>query len=349
MRAAIATAVDAPLSVTDREVPEPGAGEVLVKITACGVCFSDLNLLRGHYPFARFPVVPGHEVTGTVAAVGPGVTWPEVGTAVGAQFLYDSCAHCDHCVRGEQILCPRKRITGIVVDGGYAEYAVFRAGYVTPLPTGLDPVAAAPLMCAGLTAFNGLRRAGAAAGSRVAVIGAGGVGALAVRYAVAMGARVAIIGRSRRGEDQAKELGAELFVATEQTDPAVALKAWDGGANVVLNAAPSSAAAAATLGGRHAAAVRVRPGPAEPAHPADGPQPAAGDGVSVGLAARPAGHPRLLRRPRHPAPGHPHLPRPGAGRPRRDGSGQGRRPFRHHLRLKHSTALISSHSTGAFP
>jgi propanol-preferring alcohol dehydrogenase len=249
MRAAIATGVDAPLSVTDREVPEPGAGEVLVRITACGVCFSDLNLLRGHYPFARFPVVPGHEVTGTVAAVGPGVSWPEVGAAVGAQFLYDSCGHCDYCVKGEQILCTRKRITGIVVDGGYAEYAVLKAAYVTPLPTGMDPVAAAPLMCAGITAFNGLRRAGTTAGSRVAVIGAGGVGALAARYAVAMGARVAVIGRSRRGEDQAKQLGAELFVATDETDPAVALKAWDGGADVVLNAAPSSAAAAATLGG----------------------------------------------------------------------------------------------------
>lgn len=249
MRAAIATAVDAPLSLTDCEVPEPGPGEVLVKITACGVCFSDLNLLRGHYPFARFPVVPGHEITGAVAAVGPGVTWPEVGTTVGAQFLYDSCAHCDYCVKGEQILCTRKRITGIVVDGGYAEYAVFKAGYVTPLPTGLDPVAAAPLMCAGITAYNGLRQAGATAGSRVAVIGAGGVGALAIRYAVAMGARVAVVGRSRRGEEQTKELGAELFVATDDTDPAVALKAWDGGANVVLNAAPSSAAAAATLGG----------------------------------------------------------------------------------------------------
>jgi alcohol dehydrogenase, propanol-preferring len=249
MHAAIATAVDAPLSITERDVPEPGAGEVLVKITACGVCFSDLNLLRGHYPFARFPVVPGHEITGTVAAVGPGVTWPEVGTAVGAQFLYDSCGHCDYCAKGEQILCTRKRITGIVVDGGYAEYAVLKAGYVTPLPAGLDPVAAAPLMCAGITAFNGLRRAGAGAGSRVAVVGAGGLGGLAVRYAVAMGARVAVVGRSRHGEDQAKELGAEFFVSTEDTDPAVALKNWDGGADLVLNAAPSSAAAAATLGG----------------------------------------------------------------------------------------------------
>ncbi|HLK42687.1 MAG TPA: alcohol dehydrogenase catalytic domain-containing protein, partial [Thermoleophilia bacterium] len=223
--------------------------EVLVKITACGVCFSDLNLLRGHYPFARFPVIPGHEITGTIVAVGPGVTWPEVGTAVGAQFLYDSCGHCDYCVRGEQILCAKKRITGIVADGGYAEYAVLKAGFVTPLPPGLDPVAGAPLMCAGITAFNGLRKGGATSGSRVAVIGLGGVGGMAVRYAVAMGARVAVIGRSRRSEDQAKQLGAELYVAGDDTDPAAALKAWDGGAELILNAAPSTAAAAATLGG----------------------------------------------------------------------------------------------------
>jgi len=249
MRAAVATGVDQPLSLSDLDVPEPAAGEVLVKITACGVCFTDLNLLRGHYPFARFPVVPGHEITGTVVAAGPDVTWPEVGTAVGAQFLYDSCGHCDYCVRGEQILCPQKRITGIVVDGGYAQYAVLKAGFVTPLPPGLDPVAGAPLMCAGITAFNGLRRGGATPGSRVAVIGLGGVGGMAVRYAVAMGARVAVIGHSRRSEDQAKELGAELYIASGDTDPAVALKAWDGGAQLVLNAAPSSEAAAATLGG----------------------------------------------------------------------------------------------------
>jgi propanol-preferring alcohol dehydrogenase len=249
MRAAVATGVNAPLFLTEVDTPAPGPGEVLVKITACGVCFSDLGLLRGHYPFARFPVVPGHEITGVITAVGDGVSWPEVGTPVGAQFLYDSCGHCDYCVRGEQILCPRKRITGIVADGGYAEYAVLKAGYVTPLPAGLDPIAAAPLMCAGLTAFNGLRQAGATAGSRVAVIGMGGIGTLAIRYAVAIGARVAVVSRSRRGEESAKALGAELFVATEETDPAPALKAWDGGANVVLNAAPSTSAAAATLGG----------------------------------------------------------------------------------------------------
>lgn len=249
MRAALASGVGAPLSLIEREIPEPGPGEVLVKITACGVCFTDFNLLRGHFPFARFPIVPGHEITGTVAALGSGVAGLSVGDAVGAQFLYDSCGHCDYCVSGDQILCPAKRITGVTADGGYAEYGLFKGGYVTPLPAGLDPVAAAPLMCAGLTAFNGLRRAGATASSRVAIIGAGGIGALAVQYAVAMGARVAVIGRSATGEGTAKELGAEMYVASRDTDPAAALKAWGGGADVILNAAPSNEAASAVLTG----------------------------------------------------------------------------------------------------
>ncbi|MEU3985106.1 alcohol dehydrogenase catalytic domain-containing protein [Streptomyces sp. NPDC026672] len=249
MLSALATAVDAPLTLTEKDIPEPGFGDVLVRVTACGVCFSDLNLVRGHYPFARFPVVPGHEITGVVEAVGPGVTSPAVGATVGGQFLYDSCGHCDHCVRGEQILCAAKRVTGVVADGGYAEYVLLRAGYVTELPAALDPVAAAPLMCAGLTAFNGLRQGGVTAGSRVAVVGTGGIGALAIRYAVAMGARVAVVGRSAHGEDAAKALGAELFVASADRDPAQALKQWEGGADIVLNAAPSTAAGAAALGG----------------------------------------------------------------------------------------------------
>jgi propanol-preferring alcohol dehydrogenase len=249
MLSAIATAVGEPLSLTDREVPEPGQGEVLVKITACGVCYTDLDVLRGHWPTARFPLVPGHEITGVVAAAGPGVAWPAVGTPVGAQILGDSCRHCEYCVRGEQILCRDKRFTGIAMDGGYAEYAVLQADFVTPLPPGLDPVAAAPLMCAGLTAFNSLRRAGITPTSRVAVIGAGGVGGLAVRYAVAMGARVTVIDRPDRAEAAARELGAERFITTQDADPAAALRAWDGGANLILNAAPTTSTAVATLTG----------------------------------------------------------------------------------------------------
>jgi D-arabinose 1-dehydrogenase-like Zn-dependent alcohol dehydrogenase len=249
MRAAILSAPNSKLTLVERDVPTPGPGEVLVKVTACGMCFSEVNLLHGHYPFARFPVVPGHEVTGTIAALGEGVAWPAMGSAVGAQFLFDSCGHCGYCARGEQILCTAKRITGVVADGGYAEYAVFKAGFVTPLPAALDPVSAAPLMCAGLTAFNGLRKGGAGAGSRVAVVGAGGVGSMAIRFAAAMGARVAMVGRSRRDEEQALRSGAELYVATDEQDPAQVLKTWDGGADLVVNTTPSTTAAAATLGG----------------------------------------------------------------------------------------------------
>jgi len=249
MRVAELGAVRSPLTIAERPVPEPGPDEILVKVTACGMCYSEVSLLDGHYPFARFPVVPGHEITGVVAALGPGVDFPAVGTAVGAQFLYASDGTCDYCVRGDQILCPHKQVTGVAVDGGYGEYFVGRAGFVTPLPAGLDPVAGAPLMCAGITAFNGLRQAGARAGSRVAVIGAGGVGAMAVRFAVAMGARVAVLGRSADGGNRAKDLGAEFFVATSETDPAGALRAWDGGADVIVNGAPSTAAAAAAFGG----------------------------------------------------------------------------------------------------
>jgi alcohol dehydrogenase, propanol-preferring len=135
------------------------------------------------------------------------------------------------------------------VDGGYAEYFLGRAGFVTPLPEGLDPVAAAPLMCAGITAFNGLRQAGLTPDSRVAVVGAGAVGGLAVRFAVAMGARVTVIGRSRRGAQAAEALGAERYVATEDQDPADELRAWDGGADLIVNGAPSTAAAVAAFGG----------------------------------------------------------------------------------------------------
>jgi alcohol dehydrogenase, propanol-preferring len=238
-----------PLSLAERPVPEPAAGEILVKVIACGMCFTEVNEFHGEYPFARFPVIPGHEITGTVAALGPGVDWPAVGTRVGAQFLHHSDGSCDYCVRGDQILCPRKVITGIAVDGGYAEYFIGRAGYVTPLPDGLDPVAAAPLMCAGITAFNGLRQAGVRSTSRVAVIGSGGVGGLAIRFALAMGARVTVIGRSQHDAETAKTLGAEQYVTTDSQDPAAALRAWDGGADVIVNGAPSTAAAQAAFGG----------------------------------------------------------------------------------------------------
>ncbi|WP_396451587.1 alcohol dehydrogenase catalytic domain-containing protein [Actinomadura sp.] len=250
MRSAVLSAAGQPLEIVDRAVPEPGPGEVLVKVTACGMCYSEVNHLRGNYPFGRYPTVPGHEISGVVAALGEGVDWPAVGTPVGTGWIHGSCGHCDYCARGDQILCTGapKQITGVSTDGGYAEYFVGRAGFVTPLPDGLDPVAGAQLMCAGITAFNGLRHAGARAGSRVAVLGTGGVGTMALRFAAAMGARVAVVSRSRRAEKEALAAGAEEFVATAEQDPAEALKAW-GGADVVVNTAPDTATGLAAFGG----------------------------------------------------------------------------------------------------
>ncbi|MFI0483432.1 alcohol dehydrogenase catalytic domain-containing protein [Actinomadura sp. 9N215] len=250
MRSAVLSAPGKPLDVVERAVPEPGPGEILVKVTACGMCFSEINHWRGHYPFGTFPTVPGHEISGVVAALGQGVDWPEAGTPVGASWVHASCGRCDQCARGDQILCtgaPRQA-TGVNRDGGYTEYFVGRAGFVTPLPDGFDPVAGAPLMCAGITAFTGLRRAGATAGSKVAVVGTGGVGTLAVRFAAAMGARVAVVSRTRRAERRSLDAGAELFVATADQDPAEALRAW-GGADLVMNTAPSTGTGLAAFDG----------------------------------------------------------------------------------------------------
>lgn len=250
MLTAVANAAKEPLTFAERDVPEPGMGEVLVKMTACGVCNTDLGLREGHYDaIAEFPVVPGHEISGVVEALGPGVSFPPLGTRVGAQFLGDSDRHCDYCVRGDQILCPNKRVTGIMFDGGYSQYAVLKADFVTPWPDGLDPVAGAPLMCAGLTAFNGLRQGGITESSKVAVIGTGGIGGLAIKFAVAMGARVTAVARSTRSEAAMRELGVEGFIATEDTDPAEALKAWDGGADIILNSSPATSTASGAFVG----------------------------------------------------------------------------------------------------
>jgi alcohol dehydrogenase, propanol-preferring len=249
-RAAVLTAAGAELVIARRELAPPGPGQVTLKVRACGVCYAEVNLMRGAYAFARYPTVPGHEVVGEVVARGPGVEWPALGARVGVPFLHSSCGHCDQCVRGDEILCAAKTVTGISTDGGYQEYMLAQAAYVAPLPEGIDDLHAAPLMCAGVTVFNGLRRSGLRFGARVAVIGTGGLGHLAVRFARAMGARVCVISRTAAGADAAREAGAERYLAAEETgDLAAALRGWDGGADVILNTAPTSAPASATLEG----------------------------------------------------------------------------------------------------
>ena len=240
MKAVVIKEQNGEVAVEERERPSPGPGQVLIRVHACGVCHSDLAVLQGAFPFVEFPLVPGHEVAGVVEEVGEGVAWPETGARVGMPWLYSSCGHCEQCVRGDEVLCQvAPQITGVTQDGGYAEFMLAPASYAAPIPDALDFADAAPLMCAGLTVFNGLRNAGFSPGDRVGVIGLGGLGHLGVLYAQAMGGRVAVLSGSPDKEDEAKELGAENFINTADGSTAEALQDWEGGANIILATAPA--------------------------------------------------------------------------------------------------------------
>jgi alcohol dehydrogenase len=235
MRAGVVKAPQGELGFEDRKRPTPGPSEVLLRVRACGVCHGDLLLQQGAFPFARFPVVPGHEVAGEIEELGERVTWLKQGMRVGLSALYSACGHCKRCLRGDEILCAEGwEFTGVTKDGGYQEFMIASAAYVAPLPDALDFWDAAPLMCAGLTVYSGLRHAGFTPGHKVGVIGLGGLGHLAVLYAKAMGGRVAVLSTSAEKEGEARELGAERFINTKATNPSEALRAWDGGADIVL-------------------------------------------------------------------------------------------------------------------
>jgi propanol-preferring alcohol dehydrogenase len=235
MRAAVLRAPQGQLGFEDRKRPTPGLGEVLLRVRACGVCHGDLLLQQGGFPFARFPVVPGHEVAGEIEDLGESVAWLKCGMRVGVSALYSACGQCRRCMGGDEILCTKGwEFTGITKDGGYQEFMIASAAYVAPLPDVLDFSDAAPLMCAGLTVYSGLRHAGFTPGHKVAVIGLGGLGHLGVLYAKAMGGRVAVLSTTPEKEREARELGAERFINTKAAVPGDELRAWDGGADIIL-------------------------------------------------------------------------------------------------------------------
>jgi propanol-preferring alcohol dehydrogenase len=241
--------------VVQRAISEPGAGQVRIRVEACGVCHSDAGTVEGLFPI-DWPRVPGHEAVGRIDALGSGVQGWAVGQRVGVGFLGGSCGYCEFCRNGDLVNCRNQEYTGIHHDGGYAEVMLAKASGLVSIPDSISSADAAPLLCAGLTTFNALRNAPAKAGELVAVLGIGGLGHLGVQYARRMGFEVAAIGRGIESAELAKKLGAHHYIDSAADDPAAALQAL-GGAKVILITASGGSTVATTFKGLRPGGVTV--------------------------------------------------------------------------------------------
>ena len=238
-----------PLELTERDIPEPGAGSVRIKVQACGICHSDSITKEGIFPGIQYPRVPGHEIAGIIDAVGAGVTSWAPGQRAGVGWHGGHCGHCDSCRRGDFVTCQiAPQIPGITYDGGYAEYVIAPAGALALVPEELSAIDAGPLMCAGITTFNSLRHSGARPGDLVAVLGLGGLGHLGVQFAAKMGFKTVAIARGTDKEPLAKQLGAWRYIDSQAQDAAAELVKL-GGAKVILATVTSGKAMSAVLGG----------------------------------------------------------------------------------------------------
>ncbi|MER5745415.1 alcohol dehydrogenase catalytic domain-containing protein [Streptomyces sp. NPDC059913] len=249
-RVAQAAAAGGPLEVVERVVSEPGPGQVRVAVEACGICHSDTLFVEDLVPGVRFPVVPGHEIAGRIAELGAGTedAW-QVGDRVAVGWFGGSCGHCVPCRRGDFVVCVNLKVPGWAYDGGYAQSVTVPADALARIPDALTAADAAPMACAGVTTYNGLRRSAARPGDLVAVLGIGGLGHLGVQYAAAMGFETVAIARGGAKAGFARELGAHHYVdSTADIAVADALQSL-GGARVVLATAASSEAITATVDG----------------------------------------------------------------------------------------------------
>jgi D-arabinose 1-dehydrogenase-like Zn-dependent alcohol dehydrogenase len=249
MRAVQVSKPGGPFEIVERQIPDPGAGTVRVKVQACGVCHSDSMTKEGLYPGIAYPRVPGHEVIGLVDAVGSGVVGWKPGERVGIGWNGGYCGYCDACRNGNFFACQTfTYVTGITSDGGYADYTIARQEALARVPADLSPADAAPLMCAGVTTFNCLRNSGARPGQVVAVLGLGGLGHLAVQYAAKMGFKTVAIARGEDKESLARILGASHYIDNQTQDPAAELLKL-GGASVILGTVTAADAMAGVVGG----------------------------------------------------------------------------------------------------
>lgn len=249
MRAAVVHAFGQPLTIEEVPRPTPGHGQVLVQIEASGVCHTDLHARDGDWPVTpTLPFIPGHEGVGRIVEIGEGVEGIAVGDAVGIPWLHTACGACEHCASGWETLCPHQEMTGYSVDGGFAEFVLADPRYVGRIPAGLDLAAAAPILCAGVTVYKGLKETEVRPGQWVAVSGIGGLGHMAVQYAVAMGMRVAAVDIADDKLALAEKLGAELTVDARAQDPVEVLADQVGGAHGVLITAVGTTAFAQGVG-----------------------------------------------------------------------------------------------------
>jgi D-arabinose 1-dehydrogenase-like Zn-dependent alcohol dehydrogenase len=249
MRAMVVPQAGAKLELVERDLPEPGKQEVRVRVHACGVCHSDALTVGGRMPGLQYPRIPGHEVIGTLDAIGSEVQGWTLGTRVGVGWSPGACGYCSQCRHGDAFACANiQGATGVSRDGGYATHMLAHASALARVPAELDTVASAPLLCAGITTFNALRNSGARGGDLVAIHGVGGLGHLGIQFAARLGYRVAAVSRGADKEKLARSLGAHEYIDSERGDAAAALRAL-GGARAILATVTDAAAMQAIAGG----------------------------------------------------------------------------------------------------
>ncbi len=243
MKAAVVEKFGEPLVVREVPVPKPGPGQALIEINASGVCHTDLHAADGDWPIKpTLPFIPGHEGTGTVVALGPDVSHLKLGEKVGIAWLHSACGHCDFCFSGWETLCPQQENSGYSVNGSFAEYALGQADYLGRIPESLSFVDAAPILCAGVTTYKGLKQTATRPGDWVVISGVGGLGHVAIQYAKAMGLHVAAVDLGPEKMALARSLGAEIAIDAKTQDPPAEIQKLIGGAHGVLVTAVSTIA-----------------------------------------------------------------------------------------------------------
>jgi len=244
MHVAIVEQFKKPLVLREWDIPTPGTGQILVKTEACGVCHTDIHAAQGDWPVKpALPFIPGHEGIGLVSAVGAGVTTVKEGDRVGVPWLHSACGHCEYCLSAWETICPAETFTGYNTNGAFAQYLLADPNYVAHIPAGLSAAQAAPIICAGVTSYKGIKQTEAKPGEWLAVSGIGGLGHLAIQYAKHMGLKVCAVDIDDGKLALAKRLGADATVNAKVGDPSAAVKqATSGGAHGVLITAPSLSA-----------------------------------------------------------------------------------------------------------